>query len=387
MQYRRCQTLFLEPRETPGFRLQDLLAGGTGLHYEQGVVAMAPHLDRPVPITPDEAGLLLACSAETWQPLPTSAEARARVTRLLAEGVLVSDSADHAVHADADTTLRASHWWSVAALFHRLSRWTGVDSVEEMERSQMVTAQDLVRKLGNPPAEAPPRLPGAVALPPLGDRFLDGLLLRRTTCRNFDTSRPLPLALLAGMLGEVLLASAHVEPEPGVRFLKKNVASAGGLHPIEAYVLVQNVEGLEPGLHHYHAVAHELARLPVQPPALPAFAHQLLAGQSWFADAHALVILICRFERNFWKYRNHAKAYRAVTLDAGHISHAFYTQATAYGLGAFVTAAINEEEVEQVLGLDPMREGPLAVCGFGWRSEQMRTPEMDPAGHTWKTGP
>lgn len=385
MKFRRCHVLFLEPREHAQFRLEDLLAGGNGLHYEHNIVALAAHLDGPVTVSPDEAAVLLSCSAESWQDLPISPVHRDRVMHLIAEGLLVSDAAEHASQAAADATMRASHWWPLGALFHRLSRWSGVDSVSEMERNKMVTAQDLVRHLGVPPAETLPRSPGALALPRSGGSSMGELLLRRTTCRNFDTSRKLTLEMLAGMLGEVLLATSHVDPEPGVRFLKKSVPSAGGLHPIEAYVVAQQVEDLEAGLYHYHPVAHELARLPSQPDST--FSRRLLSGQYWFADAHALVILVCRFERNFWKYRNHAKAYRAVMLDAGHISQAIYTQATAHGLGAFVTAAINEEEVERMLGLEPMREGPLAVCGFGWRSSRMQTAEMDPAGHIWNVQP
>lgn len=92
---------------------------------------------------------------------------------------------------------------------------------------------------------------------------------------------------------------------------------------------------------------------------------------------------MCRFERSFWKYRNHAKAYRAITLDAGHVSQALYSAATAQGLGAFVTAAINEAEAETALGLQPMAEGVLAVCGVGWRAAERVTAELDPLGQVW----
>lgn len=386
MKFRRCQMLFVEPREQAEFRLEGILAGGSGLHYRQTMVALAAHLDEPVFLTTEEATLLLSCSAERWQDLVEVPADSDRIMRLAASGVLLSDLPEHAHHAAADAQLRASHWWPLGALFHRLSRWTAVDSVAEMEQNQLVTAQDLVRRLGAPPAETLPRAAGAVALPRREASQLDDLLAARTTCRNFDTTRPLPLALLAGTLEHVLMARSHVEPEPGARFLKKNVPSAGGLHPIEAYVVAQSVDGLEPGLYHYHPVAHELARTPSQPDALPSFVLRLLAGQRWFADAHVLVILVCRFERNFWKYQNHVKAYRAITLDAGHISQAIYTEATANGLGAFVTAAINESEVENLLGLEPMADGPVAVCGVGWRSAQMETSEMDPAGRVWKVG-
>lgn len=378
--------LFVEPREQAEFRLEDILAGGRDLSYRQTMVALAAHLDEPVLLSAEEATLLLSCSAERWQELADLPAHRERVMRLVASGVLLSDVPEHEHHAAADARLRASHWWPLGALFHRLSRWTGVDSVAEMEQNRLVTAQDLIGRLGAPPSEVLPRGAGAVVLPRRGASQLDELLATRTTCRNFDAARPLPLALLAGMLEHVLSARSHVEPEPGVRFLKKNVPSAGGLHPIEAYVVAQHVEGIERGLYHYHPVAHELARVREQPEALSSFTHRLLAGQRWFADAHVLVILVCRFERNFWKYQNHVKAYRAITLDAGHISQAIYTEATMNGLGAFVTAAINESEVEGLLGLEPMAEGPLAVCGFGWRSAQMQTSEMDPAGRVWKDG-
>jgi putative peptide maturation dehydrogenase len=383
MKFRRCQVLFVEPQERAEFSLENLLEGGGGLHFEREIMALAGHLDGPCRIDGSDAQLLLECSAQTWQDLPEDPAMREQVLRLIDRGLLVGDDEDQGGHVAADNVMRASNWWPLGALFHRHSRWSGVNSVSEMERHQLVTAQDLVRQLGAPPEEVLPRRHDAVALPRQCGMQLDEVLLRRVTCRNFDVSRPLPLSSLAGMLEHVLMARSHVEPEPGVRFLKKNVPSAGGLHPMEAYVLVQAVEGLEAGLYHYHPVAHELGLVSNQPESASEFARRLLSGQHWFADAHVLVILVCRFERNFWKYRQHAKAYRAVTLDAGHISQAIYTAATEQGLGAFVTAAINESEAEHLLGLEPMREGPLAVCGFGWRSSQMQTAELDPARRVW----
>lgn len=108
-----------------------------------------------------------------------------------------------------------------------------------------------------------------------------------------------------------------------------------------------------------------------------------VAQQHWFADAHVLVVLAPRFARTFWKYRHHAKAYRVVALEAGHLSQMLYLAATEAGLGAFITGAINEVQIEQAFGLDHVSGGALAVCGFGWRSEVMETTELDPAGVVW----
>ena len=91
-----------------------------------------------------------------------------------------------------------------------------------------------------------------------------------------------------------------------------------------------------------------------------------------------------RYDRLQWKYRNHSKAYRAAILDVGHLSQTLYLAATQAGLGAFVTAAINECDVEQDLGLQPFGDGPLAIAGFGVRAAHMEIAELDPAGAIWQ---
>src|SRR6185312_9099225 len=109
-----------------------------------------------------------------------------------------------------------------------------------------------------------------------------------------------------------------------------------------------------------------------------ALAAKCLGGQLYFAEAHAIVVLAARFRRNYWKYRNHAKAYRSVLLDAGNLAQTLYLSATELGLGAFITAGVNELDIERELELDPMEEGVLAACGFGVRSAERREVEFDP---------
>lgn len=381
--YRRCCAVAVLTDEQPIFSLENLLAGGTGVEFERYLQVRAAHMDRPVTLPPDSCLLLLQSSAEHWQPVPEEADARQLVLELIDAGLLIPDTGGPDEHRQADQRVRDGHWWALSAVHHRHSRWSGVDSAGEMEKNRLVTAQDLVQQLGKPPAEAPSRTANAVALPRAAPDAIGQLLAGRATCRNYAQERPLPLAMLAGMLQNVMMAQGQVETEPGVRFLKKNVPSAGSLHPLEAFVIARDVEGLSPGIYHYHAVAHELGRQAAQPDDLDGFCLRLLSGQHWFASAHAMVVLVCRFGRNFWKYRNHAKAYRAVSLDVGHVSQALYTAATACELGAFVTAAINESEIEELLGFDPMVDGAMAVCGFGWRADTMTTAELDPAGHVW----
>lgn len=385
MKYRRCHALAVVPVEQPRFSFAELLQGGSGLSVDLQIQVLAGHLDTPRVIDAEHCGFLLGCSPEIWRPVPVQPDQKAMVMGLAEQGLLLLDADAESAIAAADQRVRSVPWWPLSAIHHRHSRWDGVDSALEMERNRLVTSDDLVGKLGKPPAEAALRHPDAVSLERTANPAALEIMWQRATCRNYDKARMLPLGMLAAMLEQVLMAQAVVETEPGVRFLKKNVPSAGSLHPTEAYVLARRVDGLQPALYHYHAVGHELVPVANQPADLDGFALDLLAGQHWFSAAHVLVVLVCRFGRSFWKYRRHAKAYRAVTLDAGHLSQALYMAATSHGLGAFVTSAINEPEIERLLALDPIEEGVMAVSGFGWRASAMVTPEFDPLGKIWPT--
>jgi putative peptide maturation dehydrogenase len=213
---------------------------------------------------------------------------------------------------------------------------------------------------------------------------LDDLLERRVTCRNFDLERSVSVAQLSALLKRVFGVQGMEELAPGAVALKKNHPSGGGLHPVEAYLLVQRVENVMSGLYHYNVEANALDLLrEVSASDARAFAMTAVAGQEYFADAPVLVVMAARFARSMWKYRDHPKIYRAILLEMGHISQNLYLTATEMDLGAFITAAINEVEIEQAFGLEPMIEGPLCVCGFGARAKERVTVEFDPAHKVW----
>ena len=387
MRVRRCAILYLEPREDTAFDLASLLAGGDGLARTQRWLALASHLGEEVEVDATERELLGMLSPERWVSSDTlPLESRSALRRLLKSGLVIGATRAHAAHRERDERLRGAHWHPLAATLHAFTRWDDADAVKNMQDSHTETAAEMREVLGAPPTEAD-ALGDADARIPLaripGNEF-DALLARRVTCRNFDPARKLPQELFAQLLQRVFAAQAEVRVGDDTAFLKKNSPSGGGLHPTEAYLLVQHVEGLAPGLYHYHATAHALEPLPAPAIPLREFLMQAVAQQHWFADAHVAVALVPRFDRTFWKYRRHMKGYRVVALEAGHLSQTLYLAATEAGLGAFITAAINEKPLEVALGLDPLCQGALAVCGFGWRGDTMDTMELDPNGAVWE---
>ena len=384
MRIRRCAVLFLEPREQTEFDLAVLLGGGDGLRRERRWLALAPHLGTEVEVDGSERELLGAMSPGQWVDA-AGIDQRAAMERLLAGGLLVSDDPAHAAMRARDESLRGTYWHPLAATLHAFTRWSGVDTVKNMKDSGTETAVEMRQVLGVPPVEAVRRTQAESLkpLPRIAPTAFDDLLARRTTCRNFDPARKVPYELFAQLLQRVFAAQAEVRVSDDTVFLKKNVPSGGGLHPMECYLIVQHVEGVEPGLYHYQAQEHALEPLAGPDKPLREFVMDMVAQQHWFADAHVVVMLSPRFDRTFWKYRHHAKGYRVVALEGGHISQTLYLAATEAGLGAFITGAINEVELEQAFGLDPIHQGALAICGFGWRGAVMETAELDPAERIW----
>lgn len=387
MKVRRCKVLFMEPRERLEFDLSSLMSGGNGLQRSQCWMALAPHLGEEVEVDAAECALLGAMSPQQWVQASTvgSGDQDAVLKRLLKTGLVVGSGKRHAAHRERDEALRGVHWHPLAATAHAFSRWRDVDAVQAMQDTGTETVGELREVLGPPPPESADRSTCAPRLPlsrcGVGD--FDVLLARRATCRNFDQQRALPHAQFAQLMQRVFSAQSQVRVSEDTVFLKKTSPSGGGLHPIEAYLLVQSVEGVAPGLYHYHALDHALESLPAPTLPLAQLAMQAVAQQHWFADAHVMVLLAPRYARSFWKYRDHAKAHRAITLEAGHLSQTLYLAATEAGLGAYITCAINEVPLERAFGLDHRCDGALAICGFGWRSREMVTMELDPAGEVW----
>ena len=387
MRVRRCKVLYLEPREEVGFDLEILLAGGNGMRRERRWLALAPHLGEEIEIDAVERDLLGILSPDEWvDSRQLSDDDSSALKRLLKNGLVIGAGKRHATLRERDETLRGVHWHPLAATVHAFTRWHDADAVQAMQDTGTETAGELRQVLGAPPAEALDRGDSEqrIALPRTARTDFDHLLARRATCRNFDAGKPLPYALFAQLMERVFSAQSHVRVSDDTVFLKKTSPSGGGLHPIEAYLIVQNVEAVAPGLYHYHSVAHALEPLPASDRPLQELAMAAVAEQHWFANAHVMVLLAPRYDRSFWKYRNHAKAHRAIILEAGHLSQTLYLSATEAGLAAYITCAINEVPLEQAFALDPISSGGLAICGFGWRGEEMVTMELDPAGEIWQ---
>jgi putative peptide maturation dehydrogenase len=328
-----------------------------------------------IELTADEFELAASTPSDDWVEAVDETTSR----ELARKGVLLSDEDDPELDA-----LRARHetlenlgWNLEAALYYFLSKWRGIDlrrlAGQDDAWDLLPPTDEAVRAFVDhfgrpPPAFAAASAPLAIRELPVVEREGDlyDVLLRRRTTRGFDRRASLAPWELAVVLRYVFGYHGYAPLLGQVTTLKRTSPSAGGFHPIEAYPVITGVDELDPGLYHYNGAEHALELLtPLRAEEARTAAAEFVCGQTYFADAHVMIVLAARFDRAFWKYRNHRKALAALLMDAAHLSQTLYLVATELGLGAFVTAAVNNADIEERLGLDGYREGVLAVCGFG----------------------
>jgi SagB-type dehydrogenase family enzyme len=198
-----------------------------------------------------------------------------------------------------------------------------------------------------------------VALPPpdpLSEMAMDEALRKRRSVRAY-AERPLS----SRQLSYLLWAASGIQPRDGERFFR-TAPSAGALYPVETYVVVNNVEGVAPGVYHYAVASHSLEELRSGDHRRAVTG--AVMGQKWCEQAGAVIIWTAVFGRSTWRYRD--RTYRYVYLDAGHMAQNLALSAVTLGLGACQIGALYDDEVNAIIGVDGEEEGVLYMSVVGW---------------------
>jgi SagB-type dehydrogenase family enzyme len=194
------------------------------------------------------------------------------------------------------------------------------------------------------------------------------VLMARKTHRQFSKQK-LKLETVSQLLSLTWGVTGYSNSPVFGKLLYKTSPSGGARHPAEVYLMALRVEGLRPGLYHYHPGHHYLKRLRTNVTRERAWLY--CARQNHVRHAAALFVMTAVFRRTMWKYR-HARAYRVVLLDAGHLCQTFCLVATWLGLAPFCTAALKDTLIEEDIGIDGIRESVLYIAGVGLPATSVR---------------
>lgn len=184
-----------------------------------------------------------------------------------------------------------------------------------------------------------------------GDISLEQSLLARRSVREYS-GEPLTLEEVS----QLLWAAQGITDERGYR----TAPSAGGLYPIELYIVVSDVIDLSPGIYHYLPEGHEL-ELIAEGDRRDELAEAALS-QSWVSEGAMSIIVTVIYERTTVKYGE--RGIRYVHMEAGHATQNICLQAAAMGLGLVTIGAFHNDDVAELLGR-PADENPLYVIPVG----------------------
>lgn len=142
----------------------------------------------------------------------------------------------------------------------------------------------------------------------------------------------------------------------------RTVPSGGARHPFETYLVVQRVEGLQPGLYRFAAGEHALVKLNVEKDIVPQIL-QTFSSQNMAANSAVTFIWAAVIYRTEWRYPQ--RGYRVMMIDAGHICQNLYLAGGGLGCGVCAMADFDDDLLNQALGLDGKKIFAVYAASLG----------------------
>jgi len=214
-----------------------------------------------------------------------------------------------------------------------------------------------------PPVELPyPDGAGLIPLPAPETWNIPAADLRQTIEKRRTRRHYEPVALTLEQLAYLLWLTQGVQKKSARGVTLRTVPSAGARHAFETVLLVNLVEGLEPGLYRYVATQHALIRLEA-----PEDIRERMTVACWNQEqvrqSAVTFLWVAVTERMAWRYVERSMRY--LHLDAGHVCQNLYLAAESIGFGVCAIAAFHDQKVNDLLHLDGVDQFVIYVASVG----------------------
>jgi SagB-type dehydrogenase family enzyme len=238
---------------------------------------------------------------------------------------------------------------TLSRLFHINSEpWANAEAYREAQDYEVQYKE--VAGLGEP-----------VSLPAPERSPLLELLSARESCREYQL-RSMSLETLSTILKCAYgITRTSQMPKVGGGYFR-TVPSAGGLFPLEVYVLARETGDVTDGIYHYNLRDHSL---------------ELLRAGRWFAELDKVMIsapFICNanlifflsavFTRSQKKYG--PRGYRYILLEAGHVAQNLCLVAAEQKLGSLCMGGYTDTRLNRFLGFDGVAEAVVYSVAVGY---------------------
>ena len=189
---------------------------------------------------------------------------------------------------------------------------------------------------------------------------LVGALERRRSLRDYSAQS---ISLVE--LSFLLWATQGVREVTDRPATSRPVPSAGARHAFETYLLINRVEGLNPGLYRYVALEHALIEVDMTAKTLAGIGSSCRNSQPLCTTSAVTFLWVAVAERMAWKYSE--RGIRFLHLDAGHVCQNLYLAADAISCGVCAIGGFNDEDVNPLLGLDGEDRFVIYIATVGKR--------------------
>ncbi len=185
---------------------------------------------------------------------------------------------------------------------------------------------------------------------------LEKIITGRKSSRAFN-GRSISFSQLCNLL---TLTCSLKCPSPAE---KRIIPSAGGLYPLETYILALNIKGLKKGLYHFNVLKNHLALLRKDKRTfeLSDFWEQY----SLYGEPAAIIYTTAVFGRTRKKYG--ARALKFIFFEAGAMASHMEFLAKVMDFGSCQDGGGFENRVEALIGVDGQKEGLVSslIIGHG----------------------
>jgi SagB-type dehydrogenase family enzyme len=233
----------------------------------------------------------------------------------------------------------------------------------EKTKYKYLEKSDQVKGLPQPPLVLPANKKGNIIDLPdpnkteTNDISIIEAINRRISVRSYS-KKPLTL----NELSYVLWSTQGVKKVTERQATLRTVPSAGARHCFETYILVNNVESINPGLYRYLAIEHMIQEINMDKEISKKITKACLNQRFILNSAITLILTAIRY-RMMWRYSE--RGYRYMHLDAGHVIQNLYLCAEAIDAGVCAIAAFDDDEVNNAIGIDGTEQFTVYIGVLG----------------------
>lgn len=187
-----------------------------------------------------------------------------------------------------------------------------------------------------------------------GEVSVEEAIFKRRSVRSYR-NEPLTLEEVS----QLLWAGGGVTID-GITGATRAYPSAGGIYPLEIYLVAGNVKGLTPGIYHYKWQRHTISLV-----KRGDFREELTTaafGQRMIMNAPISIVFTGLYSRTTRRYGTRGET-RYVPMDVGGAGQNIHLQTEALGLGTVIIGAFYDEKVKEILGTKD--ETPLYIMPVG----------------------